>query len=185
MPCDSRSQRDLSLPQMLLRQVALRTPANLCLRSAVFARNLQIPLPWPATRLPGDARRGYANKHKSTAKSTADLVPGSKQPITDEAARAEYAKCDEKMKAAVEWYRKECAGVESRATGRVTAAVLDPVRVKLPNSDKELRLEEVATVGVRDGSTLLITIFDENVRWSRIRFCRGQTTNYLHLLNRP
>ncbi|KAJ7851706.1 ribosome recycling factor domain-containing protein [Mycena leptocephala] len=66
------------------------------------------------------------------------------------------------MKAAVEWYRKECAGVESRATGRVTAAVLDPVRVKLPNSDKELRLEEVATVGVRDGSTLLITIFDEN-----------------------
>jgi ribosome recycling factor len=72
------------------------------------------------------------------------------------------------MKAAVEWYRKECAGVESRATGRVTAAVLDPVRVKLPNSDKELRLEEVATVGVRDGSTLLITIFDENVRWARI-----------------
>jgi ribosome recycling factor len=123
---------------------------------------LSIPVSRP---FPGHLHRGYATKK---VKSTADLVPGSKQPITDEAARAEYAKADEKMKAAVEWYRKECAAVESRATGRVTPAVLDPVRVKLPDSDREFRLDELATVGVRDGSTLLITIFQEDVR---VKFC--------------
>ncbi|KAF7324936.1 Protein kinase domain-containing protein [Mycena kentingensis (nom. inval.)] len=96
---------------------------------------------------------------KKSAKSTADFVPGSKQPITDEAAREEYARAEEKMKTAVEWFRKECAGVETRATGRVTPAVLDPVRVNLDG--REVRLVEVATVGVRDGSTLLVTVFDE------------------------
>ncbi|KAF8189933.1 ribosome recycling factor domain-containing protein [Mycena galopus ATCC 62051] len=140
----------------LLRQVALSTPRNLRVRSAVCA---QLSLARRGSCLPSEARRGYASKH---FKSTADLVPGSKQPITDEAARVEYAKADEKMKAAIEWYRKECAGVESRATGRVTPAVLDSVRVKLPNSDREFRLDEVATVGVREGSTLLITIFEED-----------------------
>ncbi|KAJ7136082.1 ribosome recycling factor domain-containing protein [Mycena epipterygia] len=143
----------------VLRQVALRVPPNLCLRPALCARNVTIPLACRVSRVPSEARRGYASKK---IKSTADLVPGSKQPITDEAARAEYAKADEKMKTAVEWYRKECAVVESRATGRVTPAVLDPVRVKLPDTDREFRLDEVATVGVRDGSTLLITIFEED-----------------------
>ncbi|KAJ7232979.1 ribosome recycling factor domain-containing protein, partial [Mycena haematopus] len=142
-----------------LRQVAFATPRNLCLRPAVCAHNIQVSLACRSARFPRGTRRNYASKH---IKSTADLVPGSKQPITDEAARAEYAKADEKMKAAVDWYRKECAGVESRATGRVTPAVLDSVRVKLPNGDREFRLEEVATVGVRDGSTLLITIFEED-----------------------
>ncbi|KAJ7336391.1 ribosome recycling factor domain-containing protein [Mycena albidolilacea] len=144
-----------------LRQVALRARPNpnLCLRSAACARNVQISLACRAARLPSESRRGYASKH---IKSTADLVPGSKQPITDEAARQEYTKTDQKMHAAVDWYRKECAGVESRATGRVTPEVLDAVRVRLPGSEKELHLNEVATVGVRDGSTLLITIFEED-----------------------
>ncbi|KAK7046716.1 Rhodanese domain-containing protein [Favolaschia claudopus] len=151
---------------LALLSVAFRTSRNLCVRCS---QRLQASSPHPGARFLGEARRAYASKHSNTgkegkySKSTADLVPGSKQPITDEAARAEYAKADEKMKAAVEWYRKECAGVESRANGRVTPAVLDPVRVRLPASgDHEYRLEEVATVGVRDGSTLIITIFDED-----------------------
>ncbi|THV07066.1 ribosome recycling factor [Dendrothele bispora CBS 962.96] len=101
--------------------------------------------------------RSYAKK----AKSTANLVPGSKQPITDEAAREEYKKCEEKMKAAVDWYRKECASVETRASGRVTPALLAPVRVKLPDADQLFRLDEVATVGIKDGSLLLVTVFEE------------------------
>ncbi|KAJ6631187.1 ribosome recycling factor domain-containing protein [Mycena sp. CBHHK59/15] len=141
----------------LLRQVALRTPANLCVRPASCALRFALPR---VAHPEGGSRRCYASAKK--VKSTANLVPGSKQPITDEAARSEYAKADEKMKAAVDWYRKECAAVESRATGRVTPAVLDPVRVILPDGDREFRLDEVATVGVRDGSTLLITLFDEN-----------------------
>lgn len=71
------------------------------------------------------------------------------------------------MQASVEWYRKECAAVEARASGRVTPALLSSVRVKLPSSNTDMRLEEVATVGVRDGSTLLVTVFEEDVRFYR------------------
>lgn len=108
-------------------------------------------------------RRTYASKHK--AKSTATLVPGSKQPITDEAARLEYTKVETNIQASVEWYRKDCAAVEARASGRVTPALLSSVRVKLPGSNTDARLEEISTVGVREGSTLLITIFEEDVRF--------------------
>jgi ribosome recycling factor len=107
-------------------------------------------------------RRTYASKN---AKSTATLVPGSKQPITDEAAKEEYTKAEASMQTSVEWYRKECSAVEARASGRVTPALLSSVRVKLPGSNTDARLEEVATVGVRDGSALLITIFEEDVRF--------------------
>ncbi|KAJ7062048.1 ribosome recycling factor domain-containing protein [Mycena amicta] len=134
---------------------SLRVVLSLCQRQRHAATLLSLPC-LPA--LPHQTQRRYASK-KSGVKSTADFVPGSKQPITDEAARAEYEKAEEKMKTAVDWFRKECAGVETRATGRVTPAVLDPVRVRVDG--REVKLAEVATVGVRDGSTLLITIFDE------------------------
>ncbi|KII91158.1 hypothetical protein PLICRDRAFT_105335 [Plicaturopsis crispa FD-325 SS-3] len=103
--------------------------------------------------------RTYA-KRKSTVKSTDTLVPGSQQPITDPAAQAEYEKCTEKMSASFKWFQKECAGLETRATGRVTPALLDPVRVSL-GSGGSARLNEVATVGVRSGTILTITAFDE------------------------
>jgi ribosome recycling factor len=68
------------------------------------------------------------------------------------------------MSAAVEWYRKEVASLETRASGRVTPALLSPVRIELPGKGKELvKLEEVSTIGVRDGSTLIITVFEEHV----------------------
>ncbi|KAF8647985.1 hypothetical protein AX16_006415 [Volvariella volvacea WC 439] len=104
---------------------------------------------------------------KSKTKSTSTLVPSSKQPITDPAALEEYHKAESQMQTAVDWFRRECATLESRASGRVTPALLDPVRVKLPGKGKTgganagLPLEEVATVGVRDGSTLLVTVFEE------------------------
>jgi ribosome recycling factor len=104
-------------------------------------------------------QRSYATKGK--AKSTAQLVPGSQQPITDEAALAEYKKAEATMTSAVDWFRKECQGLETRASGRVTPALLSPVRVKL--KDRDYKLEEIATVGVRDNSILLVTIFDEKV----------------------
>ncbi|KAG6865527.1 hypothetical protein C0991_001720 [Blastosporella zonata] len=105
--------------------------------------------------------RTYASAKKG-AKSTSTLVPGSKQPITNSAAQEEYTKAELTMKTAVEWYRKECATVESRASGRVTPALLSTVRVKLPDMDSDMRLDQVATVGVRDGSVLLVTPFEEN-----------------------
>ncbi len=119
----------------------------------------------PSTSNLNRSVREYATKNKT--KSTATIVPGSKQRITDEAAQQEYQKADVAMKTSVDWFRKECAASETRAAGRVTPALLSPVRVKLPDNPKTLRLEEVATVGVREGSTLLITLFDEHVRFSR------------------
>lgn len=103
----------------------------------------------------------YAS-HKA-AKSTSTLVPGSQQPITDPVAREEYAKAEGKMKAAVEWFRKDCADSETRASGRVTPAILSPVRVTYPGSSEKFKLDEVATIGVREGSILLVTLFDEEV----------------------
>ncbi len=64
------------------------------------------------------------------------------------------------MKASVEWPRRDCADTSARAAGRVTPALLANVRVK------EQKLEEVATVGVRDGSMLVVTVFDEEVRFT-------------------
>lgn len=102
-------------------------------------------------------------KQKQKVTSTADLIPGSQQPIVDEAAREEYTKAESTMLTAVEWFRKECAAAESRASGRVTPALLKPVRVKMTGVDGTVPLEQVATVGVRDGTTLLVTVFDEHV----------------------
>jgi len=108
--------------------------------------------------------RTYASKAKT--RSTAELVPGSQQPLTTEEARSEYKKAQTKMLSTVEWYRKEVAAFEMRANGRVTPALLAPIRVDAQGKDSEpLKLEEVATVGIKDGSMLVVTVFDENVRW--------------------
>ncbi|KAG1726572.1 hypothetical protein EDB19DRAFT_1914559 [Suillus lakei] len=67
------------------------------------------------------------------------------------------------MGAAVEWYRKEVTGPETRASGRTTPALFSPVRIELPGKGKDpMKLGEVATIGVRDGSTLIITVFQEH-----------------------
>ncbi|KAG1723052.1 hypothetical protein EDB19DRAFT_1898121 [Suillus lakei] len=55
------------------------------------------------------------------------------------------------MGAAIEWYRKEVTGPETRASGRITPPLFDP-----------MKLEEVATIGVQDGSTLIIMVFQEH-----------------------
>lgn len=85
-------------------------------------------------------------------------------PITDESARQEYAKCEAAMKASTDYFRKDCVTAENRALGRVTPALLSSVKVKSPENPNGVRLEELATVGVREGSTLLITLFNEHVR---------------------
>ncbi|TCD64081.1 hypothetical protein EIP91_004553 [Steccherinum ochraceum] len=90
---------------------------------------------------------------------TDSLVPGSQLILAGE----EYHKAEDKMKGMADKFKKEVAELETRASGRVTPSVLAPVRVVLPHSDgKGVRLEEVATVGVREGTTLIITVFEES-----------------------
>lgn len=111
--------------------------------------------------------RSYASKKKSKhVESTEDpkseaFIPGSQRIAAGEV----YHKAEDSMNGVAEWFRKEVSGLETRASGRVTTGLLAPVRVKLPSHDsKGVRLEEVATVGVREGTTLIVTVFEEHVR---------------------
>jgi ribosome recycling factor len=115
------------------------------------------------------------SKSKSIPKPTSSLIPGSQQILSCDSSRAEYAKAQERMQDIIAWFRRECAAIETRASGRVTSALLDPVRVALPQSQShsqnqnqnqngppvKVKLEQLATVGVRDGSMLLISVFQE------------------------
>ncbi|KAI0280387.1 ribosome recycling factor domain-containing protein [Russula aff. rugulosa BPL654] len=108
--------------------------------------------------------------------TTESLTPGSQQTITDPTAREEFGRADAKMSSRVEWLRREVSQLEARASGRVTPQLLAPVRVSVsmgpPSAasasassaseakKEKARLEEVATVGVRDGTTLIVTVFD-------------------------
>ncbi|KAH9974023.1 ribosome recycling factor [Lactifluus volemus] len=96
--------------------------------------------------------------------TTMSLKPGSQQVVTDPAAQDELMRAAAKMVASVEWFRREVAQLEARAIGRITPQLLSPVRVVLPDGSsprwgkgedaRGVRLEELATVGVRDGSSL-------------------------------
>jgi hypothetical protein len=105
--------------------------------------------------------------------ATTSLTPGSQQTLTDPTAREEYARADAKMAGCLEWLRREVSLLEARASGRVTPQLLAPVRVSVSvgppsaasasEAKQKARLEELATVGVRDGTTLIVTVFDPQV----------------------
>lgn len=106
-------------------------------------------------------------KSKSGKQAVEPIIPGSQQLFSDPADRLEHARAQEKMSATVDWFRRECATAETRANGRVTPRILDSVRVKTLNGD--VKLEEIATVGVKEGSTLLITMFEEIVKCNPLK----------------
>ncbi|CCL99793.1 uncharacterized protein FIBRA_01815 [Fibroporia radiculosa] len=97
------------------------------------------------------------SKH-SPVVSTENLIPGSQRM----AAGDEYIKAEAKMKGILDELRKSISAMEMRASGRVTPSILSPVRVNLGERGDNLRLEEIATVGVVDGRTLVVTVFEED-----------------------
>ncbi|KAG8686208.1 hypothetical protein FRC08_012685 [Ceratobasidium sp. 394] len=128
--------------------------------------------------------RNYAKSHRKGASSVdapapdvtdthTDFAPprGSKrhkaqhEDITPNALSEEdevIQQASQKMDATLEWYKRELAQMETRASGRVMPSLLDPVRVRLKSGGGAVsRLDEVATVGVKDGNVLVITVFDE------------------------
>lgn len=120
--------------------------------------------------------RSYAKKHKAEAHSTENLVPGSQRVLANDAAMQNYTAASAKMSAAVDWFRKEASKLESRASGRVTPALLTPVRVTLANG-QNVGLDEVSTVGVREGSSLLVTVFEESVSNNSILTALSRVSN--------
>ena len=151
------------------------TRTVLCSRSLRFgaqaaARPCRLPLLHNAPSV-----RTYASKKKKASSNSSDdeehsktrvkvstdsLVPGSKQILAGDV----YYKAEDAMKGIADYFRKQVADMEARATGRVTPAMLSPVRVHVSGGDKPARLEEIATVGVRDGTTLMVTVFEDHVR---------------------
>ncbi|KAI0264730.1 ribosome recycling factor-domain-containing protein [Gloeopeniophorella convolvens] len=106
-----------------------------------------------------------ADASKRAPVATASLTPGSQRGLADPAAREEHARAAARMAASVEWFQREVAQREARASGRVTPQLLAPVRVTLPGGGAPARLEDVATVGVREGTTLVVTVFEpENLK---------------------
>jgi ribosome recycling factor len=124
------------------------------------------------------SERDTTSGSKRAPITTTSLTPGSKQVLSDPAAREEHARASAAMASSVEWFRREVAQLDVRASGRVTPQLLDPVRVSLPHvihkeegasesssrTPPKVRLEELATVGVRDGSSLVVTVFEPQVR---------------------
>jgi ribosome recycling factor len=133
----------------------------------------------------GAISRNYAKSHRKGASSVTapvpkatdthtDFVPprGSKghkshhEDITPNALSEEdevIHQAGQKMDHTLEWYKRELSQMEARVSGRVVPSLLDPVRVRIKGSGGAVKLEEVATVGVRDGNVLDITLFDEAV----------------------
>jgi ribosome recycling factor len=50
------------------------------------------------------------------------------------------------MSASVAWFKKECAALETRASGYARPGMISSVRVKIPEQP-DIRLEELATIG--------------------------------------
>ncbi|KDQ08753.1 hypothetical protein BOTBODRAFT_37615 [Botryobasidium botryosum FD-172 SS1] len=90
-------------------------------------------------------------------KGVEEIVPGGEDVVES------LEKSETKMKGAVEWFRKEVAMLESRGSGRVTPAYLDPVRVVAYKDAPPVKLQEIATIGVKEGSTLVVTVFEESM----------------------
>lgn len=127
--------------------------------------------------------RSYASKNKnnkntntntnpaptkgSHATTTKNFIPASERTFLDEAIQSEYDKTSERMTSTVEWFRKEVAATIARGTGHVSTSILDGVRVlwkaEVHENEREMRLNEVATVGVRDGNCILVTLHDDEV----------------------
>lgn len=89
------------------------------------------------------------------------LVPGSKMKMNPP-EQALFESTEVEIKQILELCKRDLKELEFRASGRVTPELLSPVRVQVLGK-KPCRLEELATVGVRDGTTLVITVFDESV----------------------
>lgn len=148
------------------RNMSLALVRHLCRT----ARHAYLPVVVVHHLPPPPLTRAYASKSKPKGIDTASFVPGSQQRFDSDETRTEYASAEDRMSTAVGWFRKEVAALETRATGRVTPALLAPVRVERSSGGgksragtESVKLEEVATVGVKDGSVLIVTVFDEHV----------------------
>ena len=84
-------------------------------------------------------------------------------PIEGDAFKALLKLTGEKMAGSVAYYEKQIAVLESRASGRVMPSLLEGVKVPSVQGDVRYKLRDVASIGVKEGTTLLVTVFEPSV----------------------
>ncbi|CAE6416709.1 unnamed protein product [Rhizoctonia solani] len=109
--------------------------------------------------------------HKKTHEDISPTATSEEDEVINQA--------NHKMDTTIEWFKREVAQMESRVSGRVVPSLLDPVRVKLKEAGgAAVRLDQVSTVGVREGNILVITLFDEaNMRDVETSIINAQIPN--------
>src|ERR1700761_1718602 len=114
---------------------------------------------------------------------TSKLIPASKMKV-DPANQQVYDTTESTMQATSKKIKDEVVEMEMRASGRVTPDLLNPVRVEAKGS--LVKLSDVATIGVRDGNNLIITVFDETVSmpYSYLSYKSELVTLLVHKSNR-
>jgi len=108
-------------------------------------------------------------EHNNITDPSLKFVPQSSMPHGAEYDKEEKS-ADAKMKASLNWLKEQARSVEARSSGRLSPDILDGVKIVLePSADDrsapaEHALKEIATVGVKHGNTLVVTVFEEHVR---------------------
>lgn len=166
-------------------------PLNLAARTSLYASNLtsiyspafrSLQLRHYAKRKDKDEDNNKPSKSKKGKHNTEDEVVHSRNNINDPSLRfvptsalpygAEYdvekRAADEKFQSSLKWLKEQARGVEIRSSGRVVPDILDGIRVSIESEESgensfEVGLKEVATVGVKNGNVLVVTVFEEQV----------------------
>ena len=97
---------------------------------------------------------------KASKQKSAPNAPTKDDPEFKE----EVAKMEPKMVKIESMFTSEMALLESRVTGRALPTFVENLSVQGLGKDEVRPLKEVATIGVRDGNTLLVTAFEEKVK---------------------
>lgn len=125
----------------------------------------------PHALLKSRAITGPPNNHSQqlrfkSKKHHHDESAPAKEPASEISFSDVLAATESKMTTSVDWYTKHIGALESRGNGRVTPALVDSVRVSgTDESGAEVvyKLRDIATIGVKEGSTLMVTVFEESV----------------------
>ncbi|KAG8824659.1 hypothetical protein FRC18_010476 [Serendipita sp. 400] len=95
------------------------------------------------------------------------FVPGSLMPHGADYDKEEKA-ADERMQSSIRWFREQARNVETRSSGRVVPDILDGIKVTIAMDPEnksagnmEVGLKDIATVGVKHGNTLVVSVFEE------------------------
>ncbi|KAF9517778.1 hypothetical protein BS47DRAFT_1290488 [Hydnum rufescens UP504] len=84
-------------------------------------------------------------------------------PIQGQAFKVLLISAEEKMTGSVAHYEKQMAVLESRAIGRVMPSLIEGVKVPNLLGDVRYKLRDVASIGVKEGTTLVVTVFEPSM----------------------